>query len=522
MRVPVGCYCSAMRRSVAVLVLAAFVAGACSGSDEASSTDPPDPTVTSAPSTTDVDSTTTTVVVTTTNVETTIAPTTTVDDEARLRAAEEAYIAAWEAYHAAILDPSDPELRAEVERTNTGSNLEAALMAIDGFVEANYVARPHPELLAEVSILSEAMPVPDEPDLVDLIACEINSEAYFEVGSAPDGGDALVRDEVVVLRLLVRLRLVDGEWKTDSGEILSRRRLVVFILAVAPVMQSAPPDEGTVPEPIPDTVFASGESGGSTNQPLPTIEVDVDGEAGSIGVEVVLPAGAESSTGRGTVRPRCSWEKALVGDFRDAPGGIPGEGERSTDQVTELGPGGEVQHLGWWKTCIGSDPAFVWLTPTVDMQALIDGAAARARAATPTPIPNINPAPAAGSFVNLGLWLAIDDPGVTTARVALGGEWAQVRAVHSGFEVDFGNGDSVACELLGTPILDLEIVEEGPCGYTYRLSSPEDEPYVVRITSTYDVTYTTSTGRSGSLGELNRSTSFDYDIDEIQTVGVSN
>ncbi|RLE26180.1 MAG: hypothetical protein DRJ50_01475 [Actinobacteria bacterium] len=211
-----------------------------------------------------------------------------------------------------------------------------------------------------------------------------------------------------------------------------------------------------------------------------------------------------------------------MGDFRDTPGGAPGEGDRSTDQVAELGPDGEVMRLGWWKVCPGSESQFVWVAPTVDIQVLIDGAAARARAATPVPVPNINPSPEAGSFVNLGLWLAIDDPGVTAARVDLGGQWAQVRAVLTGFDVDFGNGDMISCEALGTPIEDVDTVEEGPCGYTYRLSSPEDEPYLVTFTSTYAVTYTTSTGRSGALGPLSRSTSFAYDIDEVQTVGVSN
>jgi hypothetical protein len=272
---------------------------------------------------------------------------------------------------------------------------------------------------------------------------------------------------------------------------------------------------------IPGPAFEP-ESPHPTNQPLPTIEVDVDDDDGSIGVGVVLPAGAGTSGSGGTSKPRCSWEKALVGDFRDIPGAVHGEGVRSTDQVVELGRDGEVLGLGWWKTCSGTEPQFVWVTPTVDIQVLIDGAAARARAATPTPAPNINPAPEAGSFVNLGLWLAIDDPGVTTARVDLGGQWAQARAVHAGFEVDFGNGDSVTCEALGTPIVDVEAVEEGPCGYTYRLSSPEEEPYLVTITSIYDVTYTTSTGRSGSLGALRRSTSFNYDVDEVQTIGVSN
>ncbi|MBV1893818.1 MAG: hypothetical protein KUG57_07205, partial [Ilumatobacteraceae bacterium] len=72
------------------------------------------------------------------------------------------------------------------------------------------------------------------------------------------------------------------------------------------------------------------------------------------------------------------------------------------------------------------------------------------------------------------------------------------------------------------PIVDLDTLEEGPCGYTYRLSSPEEDPYQITITSFYDVTYTTSTGRSGSLEGLSRSITFDYDIDEIQTVGTRN
>jgi len=288
-------------------------------------------------------------------------------------------------------------------------------------------------------------------------------------------------------------------------------------------INSAPVDTPE-PPPIRDTTSSGdADSPSPTNQPLPPdFEVDVDDEDGSVGVGVVLPAGAGTSIGGGSVRPRCGWEKALVGDFRDAPGGVPGEGQRSTDQVAEVKADGEVLSLGWWKTCTGSGSEFVWVAPTVDIQVLIDGAEARARAATPLPVPNINPAPEVGSFVNLGLWLAVDDPGITTARVDLGEQWARVRAVHSGFEVDFGNGDSVACELLGTPIVDFDVVEEGPCGYTYRLSSPEDEPYLVTITSVYDVTYSTSTGRSGSLGVLNRSMSFDYDIDEVQTVGVSN
>jgi len=74
---------------------------------------------------------------------------------------------------------------------------------------------------AEVSLLTPVMFVPGETNLVDLIACEINSEWYFEVGSRPDGGDALVRDEVIAVRILVRIRWDGEDWKSESGEIVA-------------------------------------------------------------------------------------------------------------------------------------------------------------------------------------------------------------------------------------------------------------------------------------------------------------
>ena len=42
------------------------------------------------------------------------------------------------------------------------------------------------------------------------------------------------------------------------------------------------------------------------------------------------------------------------------------------------------------------------------------------------------------------------------------------------------------------------------------------------MTAVFDVGWRTSDGRSGSLAQLRRSWSVDYDVDEIQTVGVSN
>ena len=122
------------------------------------------------------------------------------------------------------------------------------------------------------------------------------------------------------------------------------------------------------------------------------------------------------------------------------------------------------------------------------------------------------------------MWLAIDDPGTTTARAALANIWAQVTANIADIQFDLGNGDTINCDGLGTPIPDsaLNSLDQGPCGYTYPQSSPDDDPYQLTITTNYTITYTTSTGANGTLAPVTRSVTIDYDVDEIQTIGVSN
>ena len=89
---------------------------------------------------------------------------------------------------------------------------------------------------------------------------------------------------------------------------------------------------------------------------------------------------------------------------------------------------------------------------------------------------------------------------------------------------DLGNGDSVTCDGTGVPIEDvypdLDVVEQSPtCGYTYRTSSPEDAPYRLTITTTWELPYESSEG-AGEIPPLERTVTVDYDVDEIQTVGV--
>jgi len=101
----------------------------------------------------DNDSSTTTIPAPTTAVSTTTeppapstdAPTTTIDTEAQLAAAAQAYLDAFDAYLAAASDPSNPDLRAEIERHYTGPNLESTVERLDRFVERGITSQEQPD-----------------------------------------------------------------------------------------------------------------------------------------------------------------------------------------------------------------------------------------------------------------------------------------------------------------------------------------------------------------------------------------
>lgn len=79
----------------------------------------------------------------------------------------------------------------------------------------------------------------------------------------------------------------------------------------------------------------------------------------------------------------------------------------------------------------------------------------------------------------------------------------------------FGNGDSETCDGFGTPIVDLDTVEEGPCGYTYLQAGT----FQITAQTTWLLPFQSSSG-SGALQPMERTTTFEYNVREIQTVGV--
>jgi hypothetical protein len=222
--------------------------------------------------------------------------------------------------------------------------------------------------------------------------------------------------------------------------------------------------------------------------------------------------------------PRCTHRPATYGEY---PNVVPADATGTPDPASQIARDNAGRNeTGWVRECTGGNTAdpFYWAPAAIDPVDLVPNALADARTRLPTPGPAINPDATAGGIVNLGMWLAVDDPGTTAARATLAGVWAEVTATASNISVDFGNGDTITCDGLGTPIPDsaLESVDQGPCGYTYRQSSPDDHPYQLTITTAYAINWATSSGQTGTLAPITRSVAVDYDVDEIQTIGVSN
>jgi len=188
---------------------------------------------------------------------------------------------------------------------------------------------------------------------------------------------------------------------------------------------------------------------------------------------------------------------------------------------------GGVLHRLYRVVCDDGQSSDRWVRIGITVADLLPGVVDRASAVLQLPVPDINPEPADGGIVNVGLWLAVEPQTVTPLSAEAGpGVWIVMSPQLSATRFAFGNGDAIECDGTGVPIRevypDLEVLEESPwCGYTYRSSSPEDDPYLLSVTTVWELPYTSSAG-GGSAPPLERTLSVAYDVDEIQTVGVSN
>ena len=125
---------------------------------------------------------------------------------------------------------------------------------------------------------------------------------------------------------------------------------------------------------------------------------------------------------------------------------------------------------------------------------LIPGFYGRLVGRIPDPVSAINP-PGPG-FVNLGMWLAVDDPGPIVEEGPIGPFFVRLTATatETTFVVD---GEPITCPGTGTPIVDLDTVEEGPCGHTFTGRSSDGQPFVIhRMDSGVSLFFDTVNGRN--------------------------
>ncbi len=266
-----------------------------------------------------------------------------------------------------------------------------------------------------------------------------------------------------------------------------------------------PPPAPTLPPPAPIPLPSA---------PNPEVTVVQDPVNRTFGGDVGVGPTTQSSTGAATPSgPRCTWEAVLNGESS----AIDHLNPNPAAQLDRPGPDGR-RELAYRVICSGQANQIRWVIAGITIDDLIDGASDRARRQIPLPQSQINPPPeGGGGIVNLGMWLAVAPEADRHVHVEAAGMWVDITAHLHETTFEFGNGDSETCEGTGTPISNLDTVEEGPCGYTYT-EIPPLEPYQLTITSTWTFDVRTSAGPR-TLNPMPSTTTIDYKVREIITVG---
>ena len=377
----------------------------------------------------------------------------------------------------------------------------------------------------QAATIIEVPPTLIEPsdDLSEVQVCEVDSWIVVEPGAGPDGTDAIVNagGEYLPVELLPSpYRWIGGRFegsartrKLGGGRGVSgnlTRPAAVLVVSLGAIVCGG-------------AVAAAGRS----SETRVAVRTSVEGDTVTVECRDSTPAPEPRPNGVVGAPQPCRWVPATSADGWDpaAYGNISESG-----YVFFEAPGGAVgrrfpdgrEEMVFNRICPdGAASGFTWVDTTVTVQDAIDDAVDRARRAVPAPTLDISPPAETGGIVNLGMWLALVAQDPITVRAEAGPHWAEATVTLASTSWAMGNGDTVTCDGPGEPIVDLDEPGEGPCGYTYRRSSPDDTPYELTVTATWEVGYRSS-GPSGTAGSVDRTVSVAYDVDEIQTLGISN
>jgi hypothetical protein len=179
------------------LVVALFVGG-CNGDGEAT-----------------VSTTATTTVAPTT----TAAPTTTLDPLAAEEAAvSEAAVQARLARTQAFIDLDDADSIAALDRYyDAGGPARSEVdQSLQDLRDEGWRVRSHPTIPEATTVEMVTFTDGPPPTRAEVIVCIVDSAIIVEPGGGPDGGEAIVNDQVAAARTTYEMVKVDGLWKLRS------------------------------------------------------------------------------------------------------------------------------------------------------------------------------------------------------------------------------------------------------------------------------------------------------------------
>ena len=145
---------------------------------------------------------------------------------------------------------------------------------------------------------------------------------------------------------------------------------------------------------------------------------------------------------------------------------------------------------------------------------------ARRRLDPPLPLPALNPPTA--QLVGVATWLWVDGPwSPVSATAAVGAVTATVTAAPVEVVWDTGDGTTTTCDA-GTPYDPTRppAGQHSGCTHVFTRTSAgrPGGSYAVTATVTYEVTWSATTGGSGALGTLTRSTTIPVRVTEAQAL----
>lgn len=228
------------------------------------------------------------------------------------------------------------------------------------------------------------------------------------------------------------------------------------------------------------------------------------------------------SGGGGGGGPRCTWTPASVGEIIDFGGEGPNLGpslspEERAEQSNVTGRDG-VERSAFFVKCPNQPTTLEMIDTSITVSNLAELTYQDATRIIPLPTHYMNPRPEDGSFVNLGLWLAVEEQTVQPITAEAANVWITAYPELTSASFDFGNGDGddEVCGGLGEPYeYGSNVIEHGPCGYTYV----QPGSYTVTITTTWTIPYMSSSGAGTIEPAIQTETTHEYQVNEIQTVG---